>query len=282
LRRIKSLDKVNNLMRLQSILALAALVSAGGCAVSTQQEVEMGANYAQQINSQLPIVQDAELNRYINVLGDSLARISDERNLDWQFFIVDAKEVNAFAVPGGFIYMNRGLIERAQNLSQVAGVLGHEIGHVTQRHSIEQMRKAQGANVGIVAVCVLTSVCNNQAGEAAIGLGANAVFASFSRQDEDEADAVAVTYTTRAGISPLGIPGMFEILLKERQTEPSAVDAWFRTHPLEESRIEKSRERIAKIDPAVLNGLMVDSPNFQAFKRRLAALPPSPPPKQPR
>lgn len=241
----------------------------------------MGANYAQQINSQLPIVQDAELNRYINVLGDSLARLSDERNLDWQFFIVDAKEVNAFAVPGGFIYLNRGLIERAQNLSQVAGVLGHEIGHVTQRHSVQQMQKAQGANIGIVAVCVLTSVCNNQAGEAAIGLGAKSVFARFSRQDEDEADAVGVTYMIRAGIDPNGIPQMFEILLKERQTEPGALDAWFATHPLEESRIAKARARIAAQDPAVLRGLTTDSPNFQAFKRRLAALPPSPAPKQP-
>jgi predicted Zn-dependent protease len=268
LRRTKSLDKVNSLMRIPRAIVIAlaagAPLLAGGCAVSTQQEVEMGANYAQQINSQLPIVQDAELNRYINVLG-----------------IVDSKEVNAFAVPGGYIYMNRGLIERAQNLSQVAGVLGHEIGHVTQRHSVEQMQKAQGANVGIVAVCVLTSVCNNQAGEAVVGLTANAVFARFSRQDEDESDAVAVTYLIRAGIDPTGIPEMFEILLAERQgSQPGALDAWFSTHPLEESRIAKARERIAERDPATLRGLMKDSPNFQAFKRRLQALPPSPAPRQ--
>lgn len=241
----------------------------------------MGVNYAQEINSQLPIVQDAELNRYINVLGDSLARIADDRNLDWQFFIVDSKEVNAFAVPGGFIYLNRGLIERAQNMSQVAGVLGHEIGHVTQRHSVEQMQKAQGTNVGIVAVCVLTSVCNNPAGEAAISLGANAVFARFSRADEDESDAVAVNYVIRAGIDPSGIHEMFEILLAERQRAPAALDAWFSTHPLEESRIEKAKQRIAEKDPATLRGLIKDTPNFQAFKRRLAALPPSPPPRQP-
>ncbi len=254
-----------------------ALIS--GCAVSTQQEVELGANYAAQIDKELPMVRDAELNRYINVLGDSLARIADSRNLDWQFQIVDSKDVNAFAVPGGFIYLNRGLIERATNMSQVAGVIGHEIGHVTQRHSVQQMQKAQGANVGLMAVCVLTSVCNNPASEAAINLGANAVFAKFSRADEDESDAVAVTYLIRAGIDPSGIPEMFEILLKEREREPGALDAWFRSHPLEESRIAKARERIAERDPATLRGLMKDSPNFQAFKRRLQALPPSPPPR---
>jgi predicted Zn-dependent protease len=262
-------------MRTLKVLAIAALVS--GCAVSTQQEVEMGAGYAQQINKELPLIQDAELNRYINVLGDSIARIADSRNLDWQFFIVDSKDVNAFAVPGGFIYINRGLIERAQTLSQVAGVLGHEVGHVTMRHSVRQMQKAQGANVGLTAVCVLTNICNNELSNAAIGLGANAAFANFSRQDEDEADAEGVTYMVRAGIDPTGIPEMFQILLSERESKPGALDTWFRSHPLEESRIAAARARIAKLPPESLKGLTKDSPNFQAFKARLAALPPSPP-----
>ncbi len=237
----------------------------------------MGAGYAQQIAKELPLVNDAELNRYINVLGDSIARIADSRNLDWRFFIVDSKDVNAFAVPGGFIYVNRGLIERATNMSQVAGVLGHEIGHVTMRHSIKQMQKSQGANVGLTAVCVLTSICNNQASQAAIQLGAGAAFASFSRSDEDEADAEGVKYVIAAGIDPNGIPEMFQILLDERKTKPDALETWFRSHPLEESRIAASRDRIAKYPAASLRGLTKDTPNFEAFKKRLAALPPSPP-----
>lgn len=239
----------------------------------------MGASYAQQIAKELPLVQDAELNRYMNVLGDSIARIADSRNLDWQFFIVDSKEVNAFAVPGGFIYMNRGLIERATNMAQVAGVLGHEVGHVTMRHSIQQMQKAQGTNVGITAVCVLTSICNNEASQAAIGLGANAAFASFSRKDEDESDSEAVKYMVGAGIDPTGIPEMFQILLDERTAKPGSLETWFRSHPLEESRIAAARARIAKLPPESLKGLTKDTPNFQAFKRRLMALPPSPPSK---
>src|SRR5690606_36105985 len=128
LRRFRSLARVNKPMRTLTALALVATLA--GCAISTQQEVEMGAGYSAELNRQLPLVQDAELNRYMNVLGDSIARIADTRNLDWQFYIVDSPDVNAFAVPGGFIYMNRGLLERATNLAQVAGVLGHEIGHV--------------------------------------------------------------------------------------------------------------------------------------------------------
>ena len=241
----------------------------------------MGASYAQQIAKELPLVQDAELNRYINVLGDSIARIADRRNLDWRFSIVDSKEVNAFAVPGGYVYVNRGLIERAKTMDQVAGVLGHEVGHVTMRHSVQQMQKSQGANIGITAVCVLTSVCNNQASQAAIGLGANAIFASFSRKDEDEADNEGVKYMVASGIDPNGIPEMFQILLDERKTKPDALEAWFRTHPLEESRIAAARARIAKFPPEALKGLTVDSRNFQSFKARLAALPPSPPSRQP-
>ena len=237
----------------------------------------MGAGYAQQIAKELPLIQDAELNRYINVLGDSIARIADSRNLDWQFFIVDSKDVNAFAVPGGFIYLNRGLIERATNMSQVAGVLGHEIGHVTMRHSIQQMQKAQGANLGVTAICALTSICNNQASQAAINIGANAAFANFSRQDEDEADKEGVKYMIGAGLDPAGIPEMFQILLEERKTKPDALEAWFRSHPLEESRIAAARTRIATYPAEQLVGLTKDSPNFQAFKKRLAALPPSPP-----
>jgi len=205
-----------------------------GCGVSTQQEVEMGAQYATQINQQLPIVQDPEINRYINVLGDSIARVTGRTDLDWQFFVVNSPEVNAFAVPGGFIYMNRGLIERAQNMAQVAGVLGHEIGHVTKRHSIDQMQKQQGANIGLTLGCILApSVCNNQAAGALINVGGSAVFARFSRQDETEADVEGVQYVTRAGIDPRGIPGMFRILLDERQARPAGVEAWFSTHPME-------------------------------------------------
>ena len=233
----------------------------------------MGASYAAEINRELPMVRDAELVRYINVLGDSIARIADTRGLEWHFSIVNSMDINAFAVPGGFIYLNRGLIDRAQTLSQVAGVIGHEIGHVTKRHSVKQMQKAQGADIGVLGICVFTNMCGSQTGQAVIGLGANAAMASFSRADEDEADAAGITYMVRSGIDPTGIPEMFQILLDERKGTPDMVDSWFRSHPLEESRIAAGRARIAKLDPNSLVGLTRDSQNFQAFKRRLAALP---------
>ncbi len=254
-------------------VVVGALALVAGCAISTQQEVDMGKQYAQQINAQLPIIRDPEVNRYINVLGDSIARVADERSLDWHFAIVDSKEVNAFAVPGGFVYVNRGLIERATKLDMLAGVLGHEIGHVTQRHSVKQMQKAQGADIGISLACILTGVCNNGVANAAIQVGGAAVFARFSRADEADADRVGVQYVMRAGIDPRGIPEMFQVLLDERKTAPGALDAFFQTHPIEESRIAATEAQIAGIDPAVLNSLTRDSPRYQEFRRRLTSLP---------
>lgn len=253
---------------------------AGGCAVSQQQEVDIGAGNAAQIDTMLPLIHDAAINNYINSLGNKLAKVTDTRNLTWHFTVVDSKEVNAFAIPGGWIYINRGLIERAQNMSEVAGVLGHEIGHVTLRHSVQQMQQQQAVGGGEVLVCTLTKVCSGAAG-AAVDVANSALFAKFSRTDEAEADAQAVPTTIKAGIDPHGIPEMFQILLDERQSNPSAVDAFFASHPLEEDRIQATNDLIAQYPASKLQGLTKDTPEFQEFRKRLMALPPSPAPKQP-
>ena len=258
------------------LIGLAFAATMAGCAISTQQEVQMGTDYAQQINAQLPIVKDPEVVRYINVLGDSIAKLADDRSLDWQFFVVNSQEVNAFAVPGGYVYVNRGLIERAQKMDQLAGVLGHEIGHVVRRHSVKQMEQAQGANIGLTLACVLTQVCNNQATGALINVGGTALFAKFSRDDEAQADEEGVKNVVRAGIDPRGIPEMFQILINERERSPSSVEGWFATHPTEESRVAATQALIAQINPAILRTLTTDSPAYQAFKRRVQSLPPSP------
>ena len=268
---------------MRRILAGALLtVTVAGCGVSTQQEVELGAQYSQQINAQLPIVQDPEVNRYINVLGDSIAKLTSRGDLEWHFFVVNSDEVNAFAVPGGYIYVNRGLVERARNLSELAGVLGHEIGHVVKRHTVKQMQQQQGAQIGVTLGCILTNVCSSDVAQAGINIAGSAIFAKFSRDDETEADEVGIQNVVRAGISPKGIPEMFQILLDERQTNPGAVELWFGTHPTEESRITDTQRIIDQIDPAILRSLTYDSPRFHDFKQRVHALPPPPPSRQTR
>jgi predicted Zn-dependent protease len=265
---------------LAGAMLAATTVTITSCGVSTQQEIEIGRQNAEQINQQLPIVRDAEINRYINVLGDSIAKLTERPDLPWQFFVVDSREVNAFAVPGGYIYVNRGLIERTTKMDQLAGVLGHEIGHVVKRHSVKQMEQVQGANIGVTLACVLTNVCNSQAAQVGIQAAGGLVLAKFSRDDEREADDVGIDNVVRAGISPRGSPEMFQILLAERQRNPGAVDAWFATHPTEEDRIAQTQARIAQINPAILASLSTDSPAYQNFKRRVASLPPSPTPRR--
>lgn len=233
----------------------------------------MGNQYAQQVEQQLPIVRDPEIVRYINVLGDSIARVVDDRGLTWRFNVVDQNDINAFAVPGGHIYVYRGLIEKTTNMSELAGVMGHEIAHVTQRHSMKQMAAAQRANVGVTGLCVLAPSACQGAGGALVQLGASAGFAKFSRDDEAEADQYGVKYVTRAGIDPRGMPSMFRILLRERERNPSALEGWFASHPLEESRIAATEKAISTIDPVILNSLTKDSRSFQAFKSRLQSLP---------
>lgn len=251
-----------------------------GCSISRQQEAQMGAEYAQQINQQLPIVRDAEVNRYINLLGTQIARLTSAPDHNWTFFIVDSPEVNAFAVPGGYIYVNRGLIARTDRMDELAGVLGHEIGHVVERHSVDQMEKAQRAELGIGLACVLTGVCGSQAAGTLINVAGTAVFAKFSRSAELEADDVGFDNVIRAGISPQGIATMFQKLLEERRRRPAGVEAWFATHPLEEDRLARIQARIGQIPPADLARLTRDTQNYQSFKRRLNSLPASPAPRR--
>lgn len=254
----------------------AIVVATAGCGISQQQEVEIGQSQAQQVNAQLPIITDLSVNRYLNAVGDSLARLTSRADLDWHFYMVNTNEFNAFALPGGYVYVNRGVVERSDRLDQFASVVAHEIGHVVLRHSVKQMEQMQGANIGVSVACVLTSICNSGLGQAGIQVAGSAIFAKFSREDEAQADAAGVQELVRANINPNGMPEMFEKLLAERQSQPGALDTWFADHPLEEDRITATREQIAKYNPAVIRTLSSDSRAFQDFKARVHTLPPPP------
>jgi predicted Zn-dependent protease len=256
--------------------ALFATTTVGACEVSEDQEVALGRQYAEQVEAQLPLVRDPDITAFISDLGGRIARGTSRADLTWQFRIVDAREINAFALPGGFVYLNRGLIERADHLNELAGVLGHEIAHVVLRHSVKQMEKATKTNVGITVVCTLTGWCDGGAAQIAINVAGSAWFAHHSRRDEAAADSDAVHSVARAGIDPSGIPTFFETLLEERRSSPGPFETWFRTHPLEEDRVERTRNLVRSLDPGTLRGLIRDTPAFDAFKQRVLALPPSP------
>lgn len=266
------------MIRCSILAALFLLLSA--CSVSQDQEVAIGRQNAAEINAQLPIVTDPAISGYIQELGQSIAKTTSRSDLDWHFYVVNTRQVNAFALPGGYVYVNRGLIESADRLDELTGTLGHEIGHVIQRHSVKQMQDAQKANVGVAVVCTLTSICNSGLTQVAVQVGGTALFARHSRLDELQADSESVVNVTRAGYDPEGIPDLFQVLLKEREYQPTKVEGWFASHPLEEARIQKAKQLIAQLAPDPPRSLIVDAPSFQAFKTRVSELPAPPPPRR--
>ena len=261
---------------LGSIVALVTILATAACDVSEEQEVAIGQQNADAIAAQIPVVSDPYIVSYINEIGDTIARHTSRGDLDWHFFVVNSHQVNAFALPGGFVYVNRGLIESTNRFDELAGVLGHEIGHVIQRHSVKQMQNQQ--KVGVVAglACTLTNLCDSQLGQAAVNIGGSAIVARYSRADELQADSEAVENVLRVKIDPEGIPSLFEVLMRQRRSEPSIVEGWFSTHPLEESRIERSRSLIEESGAAGVGGLLQDLPSYAEFKRRVESLPEPP------
>jgi beta-barrel assembly-enhancing protease len=246
-----------------------------GCAISPQQEAEMGAQYAAEINRQLPIVQDAAVHRYLNVLGTQIAQ-HVQRPFNYRFYVVNANQINAFAVPGGHIYINRGLIERTRNLSELAGVLAHEIAHVEERHSAEMLERVQRAEMGLTVAYVLTGRAPGGLERAAVNAAGGLWMASHSREAEREADATAVPLLVRAGIDPRGLSTFFQVLMEEQQRAPSRVEQWFSTHPLTAERMAETQAQIEQIPAAQRANLTVTTAQYADFKARVQRLPAPP------
>ena len=258
-------------------LGFAVALGVSACGVSQQQEVQIGQQESAQIQQQLPLVQDAVINQYVTSLGNQIASHTSRADLQWQFYVVNTDVVNAFALPGGIVYVNRGVLERADRMDELAGVMAHEIEHVVRRHSVKQMEQMQGANVGVALACTLTNICSNQAAAAAINVGGTAIFAKFSRTDEVQADEGGFQNVINAGISPEGMLSFFQKLLaEEQQSNNSNVSSWFSDHPGTQDRIADIQRMLAQVPASQLRNLTTDTQAFQSMKRRVMSLPPAP------
>lgn len=267
---------------LAALLGLAVVAPAGKQGpggfniLSEEQEIELGRRAAAQVEQKLPMLGDRLVDGYVDSLGQPLVRHSLRKEIPYQFKVVDLGEANAFALPGGFVYINRGVLELADNESEAAGVLAHEISHIVAKHSARQASRAIVAQFGLQALGILLGGgAGAEAAQMAAAIGTQFYFLRFSREAEREADRLAVENMVRAGLDSIGMVTLFEELASLQKREPSKVEVFFSTHPSPRERMENVSGQIKSLGPR--GGLRRDSRDFHQMKLRLAALPP---PKQ--
>jgi predicted Zn-dependent protease len=249
---------------------MPALAACGG-GISPREEAELGATYAAEVQREVRLIRDPAAVAKLNELGNQLAARADSTGREYTFYLVDSPEVNAFAIPGGHIFVNRGLIETADEASEFAGVLGHEIAHVTERHGIEQMEKRRGAGTLVTLIYTVLGRDPGVVEQIAIEAGGAAVFARYGREAEREADQRAVQMLPAAGYDPEGVATFFEELLRQQAREPGLLDTWFGSHPTSQERVQNARAmiRTLNVDQARLAD---DTPEYQAFRARVLQL----------
>jgi beta-barrel assembly-enhancing protease len=242
---------------------------AAGC-ISDAREQTIGDAIAAQVNPQLPIIQDKLLNAYFSSIGSQIGAVSDRPDVHYHFYLVDSDVVNAFALPGGHVYVTRGLISRAANGAEFAGVVAHEIGHVSARHGVHKLQRElrTGSLVSVLYNTILgTEPALLQQNSLQL---ANVIWSNkYSRRDEREADRLAVEYLFRMGVDPNAVTTLLQTLLHEEETTADPVKQsvdWFSTHPLTASRIEDAKRNVAALGDQNPRVASLDLKAFPAFK----------------
>lgn len=240
-----------------AVLVAGLLAALAGCAttgprgqqsfiiIDTGQEVEIGKGVDQNVRQEYKVLDNAALQQYVQRMGASLASHSDRQDLEYHFAVLDDPMVNAFAAPGGYIYVTTGLMRTAENEAELAGVIAHEIGHVVGRHSVRQMQAVYGAS--LAADLLLGDA---QTTKAIIGVGTQVLMLKNSRENELESDEFGIKYTIAAGYDPRGLVTFFEKLLAEQEGgDPSGVASWLSTHPTTTQRIDEARQLLNEYAP---------------------------------
>ena len=250
-----------------SICAVAALGAA--CAtnpatgkseislVSESQEIQMGNETAASARASIGLYPDSAMQRYVRGVGLRMAAVTERPALPWSFEVIDDPEVNAFAAPGGKIFITRGIMAHFASEAEMAGVLGHEAGHVTARHSARQITRSQLATLGLVAGSIVSSTIAGAAGGIQQGLGV--LFLSYSRADESQADDLGFRYLRRINYDPREMANTFATLARvQSQSGGGKVPNWASTHPDPGDRLAKAQQRAASVSTDSLNRALVN------------------------
>ena len=224
-----------------SVAVIALATALTGCAtnpatgkrqisfVSPSKELEMGRESDPAILAEYGLYGDSTVQQYVDSVGQRVAAASQLAGLTWHFRVLDTPVVNAFAIPGGYIYITRGILAYLNSEAQLAGVLGHEIGHVNARHTAQQITKSDIASVGLLAGAIFVGPFRPYTGLAAQGLGL--LFLGFSREDETQADELGIGYATRAGYDPREVPGTYQMLKRVEERAGADLPSFLSTHP---------------------------------------------------
>ncbi len=256
-RRSSALGRTATLLTL-----LAAPLATAGCStnpatgatqltlISESQEIAMGRDAAAAVDASMGLYDDDAMQAYVDSVGQALAAASERPNLPWRFRVVDDPVINAFALPGGYIYLARGIMTHFNSEAELASVLGHEIGHVTGRHSVEQISRAQLAGIGLAAGSIFVPEIAQYSG--ILGQGLGLLFLKYGRDDERESDGLGFRYMTRLDYDPEGAVSMFETLRRQRDSSgQDPIPEWASTHPDPGNRVEHAQ---ARIDSAGISG----------------------------
>lgn len=236
---------------------------------SLEKQIAMGKAFSQQVESQSKLINDPMITEYVNRLGQNLVRNSDSQ-VPFTIKVIDSDEINAFALPGGFFYVNSGLILAADEEAELAGVMAHEIAHVAACHAARENTRGNLMNLASIPLIFIGGPIG-YAGYEAAGLAVPLTFMKFSRGFEAEADYLGLEYMYKAGYDPQAFISFFEKVQAEEKKKPGTLSKAFATHPQTPDRIEKSQEEIAHILPARAE-YKVTTSEFDDVKARLAAI----------
>jgi predicted Zn-dependent protease len=237
--------------------------------ISLDKEIAMGRQLSAEIERQVKLIDDPTITEYVNRVGQNLVRNSDAK-VPFTIKVVESDEINAFALPGGFFYVNSGLILAADDESELAGVMAHEIAHVAARHGTEQESKAELINFASIPLIFMGGVGGFALRQAA-GFLIPMQFLQFSRKDEAEADYLGLQYLDRTGYDPSAAVSFFEKLQAKESAKPGSVSKMFSTHPPTGDRIEMSKKNIELILPS-REQYVVTTSEFNQIKTQLAQL----------
>jgi predicted Zn-dependent protease len=237
--------------------------------MSLEKEIAMGRELAAEVERSVKLIEDPTINEYVNRVGQNLVRNSDAK-VPFTIKVVESDEVNAFALPGGFFYVNSGLILAADDESELAGVMAHEIAHVTARHGAENNSKGQLLNIATIPLIFLGGPIGLAARQAT-NFAIPVAFYQFSQGAESEADYLGLQYLYKTGYDPTASVSFFEKLQAKESAKPGTMSKLFSTHPPTEERIEKTKGNIEKVLPD-REQYVVTTSEFNKIKMQLAAL----------